>query len=155
MNISNRKSVVTAMLVGLIASTLATLDAEVSSNAAWVVFASTGFLAFSRFGWKGYMGVLLLSVVISDSAYGGDAVIGALGSVSIIIFVWMFGLFSRVASYTTNTPITGEAINKARKYRANDWEPENAVLCVAGTPMGYQTGHEIAVDLGGEVSFFD
>lgn len=154
MNISNRKSVVTAMLIGLIAFTL-TLDADVSSTTAWVIFASTGLLAFSRYGWKGYMGVLLFSVVISDSTYGGNAVIGALGSVSVIVVAWMFGLFSKVASSTANTSIPGESINKAGKYRTNDWEPDYAVLCLAGTPMAYQTGHEIAVDLGGEVSFFD
>ena len=101
------------------------------------------------------MGVLLVSVVVSDSSYGGNAVIGALSSFSIIAVVWMFGIFSRVASSTAKASIQSEAINKAGSHRRNDFEPDNAVLCVAGTPMGYQTGHEVAVDLGGEVSFFD
>lgn len=155
MNISNRKSIVAAMLVGLIAFTLSTLHAEISRNTGWVVFASASLLAFSCFGWKGFMGVLLLSVVISDSSYGGDAVIGALSSFSIIAVVRIFGVFYRVASCTAKASIQSETINKAGSHRRNDWEPDNAVLCVAGTPMGYQTGHEVAVDLGGEASFFD
>jgi hypothetical protein len=155
MKMSNRKSPIAAMLVALIAFVMATLDADVSNNVGLGVFIAMGILAFCVFRWKGYMGVLFLAVVISESAYGGDAVIGALSSFGVIAAIRMFGFLSRVGGPTTNASIPCGAMNKAVKNRRNEWEPESAVLCVAGTPMAYQTGHEIAVDIGGEVSFFE